>query len=194
MAAGPLSTVRVHVPVVAPSSATTVSAPVIASVIAPPAPPSATGDPAADREAGGASRSEPTGAATTAAPPAPDTAAVDYEAGLLAGVNAERRAAGLAPLSASSCADGYAESWADRLASTGAFSHQDLGPVMSGCDAGAAAENIARTGGSASSMVGMWMSSPGHRANILDPDLTHVGTAGVLVDGTWTGVQLFLTR
>lgn len=186
----------------APSSAPTFSAPVIASVVAPPAPPppqapaepSATGDPSADREGGGAARSRPTAAATTAAPPAPDSASADYEAGLLAGVNAERRAAGLAPLSASSCADGYAESWADQLASTGAFSHQDLGPVLSGCGAGAAAENIARTGGSASSMVGMWMSSPGHRANILNPDLTHVGTAAVPVDGSWTGVQVFLTR
>ncbi len=36
-------------------------------------------------------------------------------------------------------------------------------------------ENLARGGGSASGYVSMWMNSPGHRANILNPNFTRMG-------------------
>jgi uncharacterized protein YkwD len=42
-------------------------------------------------------------------------------------------------------------------------------------------------------MVAMWRGSSGHRANILDPKLTQVGTAAVQdSSGTWTAVQDFI--
>lgn len=188
-------------PVVAPG-------PVLASVVGPPPPPpppvsvqAPAEGPA--REGGGISRSRPeapapaasSGGATVPAPvpaAAPAPSSGGYASELLWGVNAKRRDAGLAPLAASSCAGGYAGRWAEHLSSSGGFSHQDLGPVLSGCDARSAAENIARTGGSAASMVAMWMDSPVHRANILDPELTHVGTGAVQRDGSLTGVQVFL--
>ncbi|HET8614466.1 MAG TPA: CAP domain-containing protein [Actinomycetales bacterium] len=116
-----------------------------------------------------------------------------YESQLLSLVNRERTSRGLAPLAAASCPDRYAESWAAHLASTGEFAHQSLSPIMSACGATRAAENIARGNISASAMVALWMGSPGHRANILDPRLTQVGTAAVKdSSGAWTAVQDFI--
>jgi len=40
-----------------------------------------------------------------------------------------------------------------------------------------AAENVAWNNQSAQSVVAGWMNSPGHRANILNPGLTEIGTA-----------------
>ena len=37
-----------------------------------------------------------------------------------------------------------------------------------------------------------WMNSPPHRANILDPNLTHLGVGVTLPQPYWT--QVFLTR
>lgn len=37
------------------------------------------------------------------------------------------------------------------------------------------AENCAEGGYEASSFIDMWLTSPGHRANLLDPGLTHIG-------------------
>jgi len=37
------------------------------------------------------------------------------------------------------------------------------------------AENCAEGGYEASSFIDLWMTSPGHRANLLDPKLTHIG-------------------
>jgi uncharacterized protein YkwD len=129
--------------------------------------------------------------ARAAAPVVSDSS---YAAHLTAGVNAERSRAGLAPLGASSCAQRYAQRWAEHLASTGEFGHQSLGPVLSGCGASQAAENIARGSGSPSTLVAAWMASSGHRANILDASLTVAGMAAVQgANGSWTAVQVFLT-
>lgn len=78
-----------------------------------------------------------------------------------------------------------AEGWqpSDRLRATGA-----TGYVNSG-------ENIAAGQQSPAEVVQAWMNSPGHRANILNPDFTHLGISVVLYQGTtplWT--QVFLTR
>jgi uncharacterized protein YkwD len=49
------------------------------------------------------------------------------------------------------------------------------------------AENLAYGGYEASSFIDLWMSSPGHRANILNGELTHIGIG---VYGKYA-VQLF---
>lgn len=137
--------------------------------------------------------SSPKPSTTTTTKPPSGGSSSTYEAQLLSLVNAERTSRGLSALRAASCPDRFAESWASHLASTGTFSHQSLGPIMSSCGATRAAENIARGGISASAMVSMWMGSSGHRANILDPELTQVGTAAVRdSSGTWTAVQDFI--
>jgi uncharacterized protein YkwD len=116
-----------------------------------------------------------------------------YEAELLALVNNERTSRGISALAASSCPDRYAESWAAHLASSGGLAHQSLGPMMKACSASTAAENIAAGVLSPAAMVRLWMGSSGHRANILDPHLTRVGTAAVRSSsGKWTAVQDFV--
>jgi uncharacterized protein YkwD len=110
-------------------------------------------------------------------------------------VNAERAAAGLPALRSNGCAQAAAQRWAEHLAATGAFAHQDIGAVLRTCaPATAAGENIARSPGDAGEVVASWMASPGHRANILDAGYTHLGSAAVQMDdGRWVAVHVFLT-
>ena len=55
-----------------------------------------------------------------------------------------------------------------------------------------AGENIARGQASPSAVVNAWMSSPGHRANILNPSFTEIGV-GYVADGRyWT--QMFIGK
>lgn len=55
-----------------------------------------------------------------------------------------------------------------------------------------AAENIARGQATPEAVVKAWMSSPGHRANILNPSFTEIGV-GYVADGRyWT--QMFIGR
>jgi uncharacterized protein YkwD len=134
-----------------------------------------------------------------AAAPAPEPAAVapsgGYAASLVSGVNAERAAAGLPALRSNGCAQAAAQRWAEHLAATGEFAHQDIGAVLRTCSpATAAGENIARSPGGAGEVVSSWMASPGHRANILDAGYTHLGSAAVQMDdGRWVAVHVFLT-
>ena len=50
-----------------------------------------------------------------------------------------------------------------------------------------AAENVAAGYGSPAEVVAGWMNSPGHRANILDPNLTQVGIGYAYSDGSTFG-------
>ncbi|MFO0850631.1 MAG: CAP domain-containing protein [Gemmataceae bacterium] len=55
-----------------------------------------------------------------------------------------------------------------------------------------AAENVAQGPQSPRQAVESWLMSPGHRANLLDPDLTHVGVAtAAAADGTRYWIQVF---
>ena len=126
--------------------------------------------------------------------PAPSGSVSDaYEARILVLVNAERTSRGLSPLTASSCADGYAESWAPVIQRNGALSHQSLGPILTTCHASTAGENVAYGNVTADEMMTMWMNSAGHRANILNPGFTAIGIAAVTdSSGRWYGVQDFI--
>jgi uncharacterized protein YkwD len=116
-----------------------------------------------------------------------------YEARILVLVNAQRSAANLAPLTASTCADGFAEAWAPKIQRDGALSHQSLSPILSTCQASTAGENVAYGNVTADEMMTMWMNSAGHRANILSPQYTAIGIAAVTdSSGRWYGVQDFI--
>jgi uncharacterized protein YkwD len=81
------------------------------------------------------------------------------------------------------------------MATSGRFVHRsDLGAVMRTCEAGAIGENIAYGNVTADQMMAMWMESPGHRENILDPSYTHIGV-GIARTGSGRvyGTQNFLT-
>jgi len=109
-------------------------------------------------------------------------------------VNVERANAGLPGLRVSTCAQSFAVSWSRTMAATGDFSHQALTPVMTGCGARGAGENIAFGGSSAEEFMSMWMKSPGHRANILRASFTHIGVGMArTAAGRWYGTQDFLT-
>ena len=116
-----------------------------------------------------------------------------YESRVLAATNVERVRAGLRPLTESSCATGYAERWAGVLAQAGALSHQSLSRVLTGCSASGVGENVAYGNVTPEQMVGMWMASPGHRANLLNAGYTHLGVGALTqTDGRTYGVQVFL--
>lgn len=130
---------------------------------------------------------------TTPPPPAP--AGTDaYESQILALVNAQRSAAGFRPLTAHACADGFAEPWSPHMAAEGRLSHQSLGPVLSRCGARTAAENVGmNSSASPADMVAGFMSSPPHRANILNAAYTGIGV-GAYRDarGVWWVTQDFV--
>lgn len=116
-----------------------------------------------------------------------------YESRVLAATNVERVRAGLRPLTESSCATGYAERWAGVLAQAGALSHQSLSTVLTGCSASSVGENVAYGNVTPEQMVGMWMASPGHRANLLNAGYTHLGVGALTqATGRTYGVQVFL--
>jgi uncharacterized protein YkwD len=91
---------------------------------------------------------------------------------LYAEVNNARAANGLPPLAWNDQLAGLAQGWSGHIASTGDFSHQNLGallgnPALAGFSG--LAKNIMRgtCGMSAAEIHQHWMSSPLHRANIL---------------------------
>jgi uncharacterized protein YkwD len=131
----------------------------------------------------------------TAAPaqaytPSPTTVAA-FEARVIYQINVQRVRSARVRLVATYCPDRYAEAWAAYLARTGRFYHQSLTPIMTGCRATRAAENLARGYPTADRTVAAWMASPGHRANILDARLTRIGVAAVYARGQWTVVADF---
>jgi uncharacterized protein YkwD len=136
--------------------------------------------------------------APLAAPAAPAATAVDAGVAMAtqiaALVNNERAAAGLAPLKASGCAQTFAVTWSTHMAATADFSHQSLTPIMTGCGARGAGENIAYGATSAAQFMDLWMNSAGHKANILRASFTHLGVGVVRAsDGRWYATQDFLT-
>lgn len=113
-----------------------------------------------------------TGAATGTAQAAPSGARAmeaSFDAQVLHYTNVERRKRGLKALRPGGCADGFASRHTQRLAARDAFHHQALRPVLRQCHKRTAGENLAYRAPalSAQQVVRMWMSSPGHRANIL---------------------------
>ena len=125
----------------------------------------------------------------------PTTAPVDvYSARVATLTNTQRTSRGLRALSFSGCADGYANTWATALARSGSLSHQALSPILTNCGARGVGENVAYGNVTPEQLVQMWMDSPGHRANILNPAFTHIGVGDVTTSsGRVYGVQVFLT-
>ncbi len=134
--------------------------------------------------------SAPSAEAVAYVPPtAAQTAA--YEARVIYQINVQRARYGLSKLAVSNCADRYAEAWASHLTRTWTFYHQNLYPLLRPCLANRVAENLARGGVNADAIVLMWMASPGHRANILDPRLKRIGLGAVHARRQWTVVADF---
>jgi uncharacterized protein YkwD len=104
-----------------------------------------------------------------------------FDSQVLYWTNVARQQHGLRALRAGVCVDKFAERWTARMAARNSFRHQALRPILKRCHRHAAAENIAYGYGSMSpsQVVSMWMHSPGHRRNILNPRYKALGI------GTW---------
>jgi uncharacterized protein YkwD len=118
----------------------------------------------------------PPGATSVADPP-----------GIRSMINASRTDNGLPALADDAQLDGLAQAWADQLAAAGHLVHQDLyavitSPYMAGWQR--LTENLFQGGASSTNALveNMWLNSPGHRDNILDPNVNRVGV-GVAHDG-----------
>jgi uncharacterized protein YkwD len=83
-------------------------------------------------------------------------------------VNNERTANGLPALVVNGSLTGTAEAWSIYMASNNSFQHSGSFPAGGG-------ENIGAGYGSPPEVVEAWMSSEGHRSNILNPTYTQVG-------------------
>jgi uncharacterized protein YkwD len=116
-----------------------------------------------------------------------DTANASAAANEMAALtNAERRQAGLAPFTISPLLMRAAQLHADQMASSGQMAHVLPGArypeppdrlAAVGYRWQAYAENVAYGQGSPAFALTSWMGSTGHRANILNPGLTDLGTA-----------------
>jgi uncharacterized protein YkwD len=116
------------------------------------------------------------------------TPAASVEADLISRINAARTAAGVAPLRVDATLVSGARAWSTRMASAGSLSHD------SSFSAGTAwAENVGYTTRSdaAATLHSSFMSSTGHRANILNPRYTAVGVGAVTAGGTTWATQRF---
>lgn len=111
-----------------------------------------------------------------------------YEARVISAVNVQRAHYGRRPLAMWSCLDRYAEGWSAYLARTRLMVHRSMLTILNGCAATRVAENLARGGVGPERIVAMWMASSGHRANLLDGRLTHVGVGATYANSQWTVV------
>ncbi|WP_315095709.1 CAP domain-containing protein [uncultured Cellulomonas sp.] len=116
-----------------------------------------------------------------------------YAAELVAETNAAREAEDLEPLAVSECATDQAADRATALEGGKDLEHASLTPVIEACaPASSAAENLSRAGATAHDVVEAWLGSPGHRANLLDPELEQLGIGCLLDDEQMLCSQVFL--
>jgi uncharacterized protein YkwD len=112
----------------------------------------------------------------------PDLAdSVQYAAALEDAVNGHRTANGLPALVHDTCAYDVALDRAEALIGQ-ELAHAPLEPIFQTCPTSAVAENLAKGGWSPAEAAQGWMDSEGHRANILNGDLTR-GAIACVPDG-----------
>lgn len=125
--------------------------------------------------------------------PATKPADDNFTSAVLRLTNAERAKAGLKPLVLGPKTTAAAQGWADSMAKTGRMEHGDTGSRLGGLGSGWG-ENIAEGYSTPAEVMAGWMSSPGHRANILTAKFTTMGV-GLTTDskGRAWWVQDFVT-
>jgi len=120
-------------------------------------------------------------------------------------VNEARASQGLAALSGAADLNELAQSYSERMAAEGFFSHEDPEGnrlkdriEAAGISYLAVGENLAKNRGHddpAAVAVTSWMGSSGHRANMLNPEYTETGVGiAQSTDGTYYFTELFIKR
>jgi hypothetical protein len=100
------------------------------------------------------------------------------EAAFVAGVNAARARVGVAPLKLDGQLTSLARGWAEQMAAAGKISHAS--PISAGVTAPwlKLGENVG-TGPAVDPVMQALINSPGHYANIVDPEFTRIGVGVV---------------
>lgn len=131
--------------------------------------------------------------------PVTDTAVTDYEREVIRLVNDIRRQNGLPELQYDWELCRVARIKSQDMKDSGYFSHTSPtygSPFQMmksfGIKYRSAGENIARGQSTPEAVVNAWMSSSGHRANILNSSYTHIGVGFVSGGNYWT--QMFVGR
>jgi uncharacterized protein YkwD len=130
--------------------------------------------------------------ALTAAPaPAATPAEVRYGNKVINVVNNIRDNHNRVELRKNRCLQRFANKHAAWMAKTGNLEHQKLGRIQRACGVGWVGENIASGNITANAMVRNWMSSSGHRANILRRQYRLTGVGARRGGGQWWAAQVF---
>jgi uncharacterized YkwD family protein len=132
-------------------------------------------------------------------PTAPTDSVVAYENKVLELVNVERQKAGLKPLQMDEAVRNVARKKSEDMQAKKYFSHTSptYGSPFDmmkqfGISYRTAGENIAMGQRTPEEVVKAWMNSPGHKANILKADFTHIGVGYVANGSYWT--QMFIGK
>jgi Cysteine-rich secretory protein family len=117
----------------------------------------------------------------------PENPAAD-EAQFVAKLNETRAKGGVAPLTVDPELRDLSRGWAQAMADAGHISHAN--PISEGVTADwrKLGENVG-TGGNVTVVMNAFIASPGHYANIMDPEFTKVGVGVV-----WVGNALYTTH
>ncbi|MCZ9635342.1 CAP domain-containing protein [Rhodococcus sp. BH5] len=117
---------------------------------------------------------------TASAAPAPHLSigsAISMPQEITAATNARRAAYGMRSLAVDAALTATAQGWSSAMATLGVLEHNPVYTATYRPGWTWSAENIYKGNSSrtAASIVDSWMNSPEHRANILNPRLTHIG-------------------
>ena len=114
-----------------------------------------------------------------------------YESKVQYHINKKRAARGLPKLRLESCTDGTAERWAQHLAQSGSFYHQDMGSIIDKCNAYYAGETLGRGAISPRKLVYLWMHSPAHKDVLLSRHARRIGIGAYVASGQWVTAANF---
>jgi uncharacterized protein YkwD len=124
--------------------------------------------------------------------PASALTSTTYEKDVITWTNAKRADNKLVAVASQSCVDGYAEKQATWLAGHRKLEHQNLKTILKACKLTSVSENIAYGYSSGKDVVGAWMRSPGHKANLLSSKMRLIGVGAVQdKNGVWWVSQVF---
>lgn len=144
--------------------------------------------------------SRATGVSVAPAAPLPATVTAEgavYAQTILSRVNELRASLGLSPVTRYAELDGVAQDWSEQMVSQGTLAHRPdfTSAYPAGWSAGS--ENVAMRGGTSGDvgapLFEQWLASPGHYANMVDPDTNALGI-GIAYDASsdsWYATQSF---